>query len=437
MSKFIPRFDDLTKQSGIMLLATAVVNISLLFFHMYMSRMLGPADFGILASFLSIYFIVALPVNTIQTVMAKYVSRLKTRQQLEKIGFLYLRFLKKLLPYGLLGLTVFVLGTGYLASFLRIPSRGPLILLGTLLFLSLILPTARGTLQGLQRFTHLGANMSLEGISRFLLSSSMVYLGMGVAGAVGGMGLAVLVALLGALVPLRFLFASRVSSPPKSPRDDLESGEVHAFFWLVGLSLLCFAFLANIDLIMVKHFFDPLRAGYYSVLSVIGRGFLSVGMAISLVLFPKVTEQHELKADAFSILTRSLLVSLLLFGLGILICFLSSRTVVMTVFGPEYQAVSPLLKLFAPAITPLGLTFILVNYNLARHRTGFIWALVAGAVVYTALLVLFHSSLKQVVYILGSCSVFTFLLSLGVTLFQERHLNRKEPSKEVLICGGE
>ncbi len=420
-----PKSDSLIKHSGIMLLATLVTNTSLLFFHMYMSRMLGPADFGILASFLSICFIVALPVSTIQTVMAKYVSRLKTHQQHREIGFLYLRFLKKLLPYGLLGLAVFILSSGYIASFLQIPSRIPLILLGTVLFLSVIVPTARGTLQGLQRFGHLGANMSLEGILRFLLSFSLVYLGMGVAGAVGGMALAAVAAFLVALIPLRFLFRAGFSPSHKVLKDAVESGEIYTFFWMVGLSLLCFAFLANIDLILVKHFFDPFEAGHYSALSVIGRGFLSVAMAIALTLFPKVAEQHERKLDPFSILTRSLLVSMVLFGSGILVCFLFPRIVIRTIYGPQYEVISPLLRMFAVAITPLGLTYILVNYNLARHRTSSIWILMVGAAVYTALLALFHSSLKQVVFILGGSSFFIFLLSLGMTLFQERCLSRQ------------
>ncbi len=409
----IPKVDSLIKHSGIMLIAMAITNIALLFFHIYMSRTLGPAGFGILASFLSICFIIELPISTIQTVVTKYVSNFKIHNQYGLIRLLFFRSLRKLLPYGGLGLIVFFLSSGYVSAFLKIPSRTPVIILGIVLFLLLIIPVPRGTLQGLQKFGYLGASLSIDATLRLLFGFSLVTLGMGINGALGGIALAIGVALLAAFVPLGSLFKQQRSTERK-----VNSSEIYAFFWPVSLALLFFAIMTNLDVIVVKHFFNPQTAGHYAVLSIVGRGFLSVALAVSMAMFPRVSELHELNQDSSLTLKQSLFICVFLFALGILICLLFPQFIILTLFGRKYLIISSLLGLFGIAITPLALTNILINYYLARHSTNFLYLLFAGVVLYLTLLTLFHSSLRQVILVLGTSGSSIFLLNLGLFLFQ-------------------
>ena len=415
----IPKVDSLIKDSGTMLIAMAIANISLLFFHIYMSRTLGPAGFGILASFLSICFIIELPISTIQTVVAKYVSSFKVHNQYGMIRLLFFRSLQKLLPYSGLGLIVFFLSSGYVSSFLKIPSRTPVIFLGIVFFLLLIIPVVRGTLQGLQKFGYLGTNLSIDATLRLLFGFYLVNLGMGVNGALGGIALAIGVAFLAAFMPLRFLFKQR-----RSTESEINSSEIYAFFWPVSLALLFFAILTNVDILVVKHFFSPLEAGYYSVLSIVGRGFLTSALAVSMVMFPKVSELETQKKDSSSILKNSLLICVLLCSVGILTCFFFPRFIIVTVFGSKYLNISSLLRVFGIAISPLVLVHLLINYNLARHRTNFLYVLVFGVVFYVILLSLFHSSLKQVVRILGSVGTITLILNICLLVCQDEKIVR-------------
>jgi len=415
----IPKVDSLIKHSGTMLIAMAIANISLLFFHIYMSRTLGPAGFGILASFLSICFIIELPISAIQTVVAKYVSNFKIHNQYGMIRLLFFRSLQKLLHYSVLGLIVFFLSSGYVSAFLKIPSRTPVIFLGIVLFLLLIIPVPRGTLQGLQKFGYLGTNLSIDATLRLLFGFYLVNLGMGVNGALGGIALAVGVAFLAAFMPLRFLFKER-----RSTESEINSSEIYAFFWPVSLALLSFAILTNVDVIVVKHFFSPLEAGYYAVLSIVGRGFLTFALAVSMVMFPKVSELETQKKDSSSIFKKSLLICVFLCGVGTLICFFFPRLIIVTVFGSEYLNISSLLRVFGIAISPLVLVHLLINYNLARYRTKFLYVLVFGVVFYVILLSLFHSSLKQVVLILGSVGTLTLILNIGLVVCQDKKIVR-------------
>lgn len=418
--------DGLVKHTSIMVMSTIIANISLLFFHAYMSRVLSPASFGILVTFLAICFIVGLPVASIQTVVAKYVSNFKVNNQWEKIGYLFRDSLKKMSLYGGLGLGLFILASAKIGSFLQIEARRPVIILGVVLFLSLFLPIVRGALQGLQKFGHLGTSVLFEGISRLLLGVLLVYLGLGVNGAVGGMGLGYLLVVLVAFIPLGSLLKRE-----KSIEGRINSSEIYAYFWPVSLAFLCFVLLANMDIIFVKHFFNPTEAGYYSVLSVVGRGFLTLALAVSMVMFPKVSELEIQRKEPASILKKSLVIGVLLCSIGILACFFFPRFIIVTVFGSKYLSISSLLRVFGIAISPLVMVHVLINYNLARHRNGFLYVLVFGVVLYMIMLSLFHRSLEQVVLVLGGVGCLVLVVNVALVFFPLSRTGRERRCGEL------
>lgn len=413
--------DSLVKHAGIMLIATGLANVGEILFHIFIGRTFDPANFGIVVSLLSIGFIVSLPVTTIQTVIAKYVSQFKVNHEEMKIVSLFVHSLRKVVIYGLLGLAIFILASGYLGLFLRIPTRTPVIITGIALFLVLILPVAQGTLQGLQRFGCLATSIGLGGIIRFVSAFFLVYAGMGINGAMGGVVLGVFAAFLPAFLPLKPLLRKQLST-----HTGLDSVDVYNYLWPVFLALLCFAILTSVDLILVKHFFEPLQAGYYSILSLVGRGFVSIAMAVSLAMFPQVSELHEQNKNPYLTLKKSLLICSLLFGLAILIFIIFPQFFIRAVFGKKYLAVSPLLRIFSIAVIPLALTNVLINYRLARRDVNFAYYLILGVIFYIAMLVLFHNSLLQVVVIVGITGSLVFALNIGFILLQNRRETRTD-----------
>ena len=400
--------DDLIKDSSIMLVSMLVSNLCFFIFHVYMSRSLGPGSYGIVVSFLSISFIVSLPATTIQTVVAKYASNFKVGNQFKKIDFLYHASLRKVGICGLVGLGIFSLASSYVKSFLHVPSILPVLVLGLALFLSLIVPVGRGILQGLQRFGYLGTNLSAEAIFRLVFGFVLVWVGMGVLGATGGIALGFLMAFLLAFLPLRLFLGKRSLSEVK-----LDSREIHGYFVPVFLALLCFAILTNLDVILVKHFFSSTEAGHYSVLAVTGRALLSVALALSMAMFPKVSQLHLREENPSSTLRKSLLICFLACIAGILICFAVPDFIIVTIFGQEYLPISSLLRIFPVAITPLVLSNTLIHYHLARHSTGFLYPLVFGAGLYPVMLAFFHSSLEQIVLVLGGVGCLVFIMNLA------------------------
>jgi O-antigen/teichoic acid export membrane protein len=74
----IKRFfsSQLISGSLVMTLGTAVAGVFNYLYHLFMGRMLGPVDYGILASLISLAYLLSVPTATLNLVIVKFVSAL-------------------------------------------------------------------------------------------------------------------------------------------------------------------------------------------------------------------------------------------------------------------------------------------------------------------------------------------------------------------------
>lgn len=407
--------DRLVRDATILFILTMLANVCDYLFQVSVSRRLGPAQYGIFVSLTGLFLIVSVPSGTLQTAITKFVSSYKATNQDSKIAYLFFNAIKKMSFVGFIILLLFLLGSGCISSFLRISSSLPVIIVGVSLGFSLVMPVVWGTLQGLQKFTHLGENLFLNSFSRLMLGFFLVCMGLGVSGALGALVLAWVIAFFAALFPLRpYLFS------PEHVGVDSEVNfiEVYRYSLPTLVALLCFTILRNMDVILVKHFFSPLDAGFYSAVAVVGRVFFALPATIAGVMFPKVSELHAQNSESRTLLKKCLVLSLLLLGVGALGCLLFPRFVILALFGSSYLPTEPLVRVFGVVITPLVLSGVLISYNLARHEMKFIYLLLLGTVGQAVLLVLFHDSLWQVIFILGLTGSLLFFF-LQYSIFSE------------------
>lgn len=408
------RRDALVRDAAILFILSMLANVCDYLFQVSVSRRLGPAQYGIFVSLTGLFFIVSVPSGTLQTAITKFVSSYKATNQDSKIAYLFFNAIKKLSFVGFIILLLFLLGSGHISSFLRIPSSLPVIIVGVSLGLSLVMPVVWGTLQGLQKFTHLGGNLFLNSFSRLVMGLLLVCLGLGVSGALGALILAWVIAFFAALFPLR----PHLFSPEHLVDSEVNFVEVYRYSLPTLVALLCFTVLRNMDVIFVKHFFSPLDAGFYSAVAVVGRVFFALPATIAGVMFPRVSELHAQNSESRTLLKKCLVLSLLLLGVGALGCLLFPRFVILALFGSSYLPTEPLVRVFGVAITPLVLSGILISYNLARREMKFIYLLLLGTAGQAVLLVLFHDSLWQVIFILGLTGSLLFFF-LQYSIFSE------------------
>ena len=76
------------KDNIVLLIGMTILNVLAFLFHFYMGRKLGPADYGILGTILSLVYLLGISFNTIQTSIAKFVSKFKTKKEYSKVSYL-------------------------------------------------------------------------------------------------------------------------------------------------------------------------------------------------------------------------------------------------------------------------------------------------------------------------------------------------------------
>ncbi len=391
----------LAKHSSIIFSATIVANLFAYLFHVYMGRSLGAAEYGILGSLLAAFYILSIPLRAISTVVTKFVSEFKAREEYGKVASLLFSGMRKLSRYAILIFIGLSLGSWLIADFLRIPSPLPVILTGLLLALAVALSVPRGVLRGLQKFGQLGLNVSLEALIRLLLGFLLVSLGLGINGAILAYGLGYLAAIVLVLMPLRFLFQVR--------NEPIDVSSIYKFSLPALTISICLAVMTNVDLIFVKHFFTSKEAGIYTVVSVLGKVIFFVSSAFTIPMFPLVSALHTRGENTLLILKKSLFYVISFSGIVIAAYWLSSSFIVHTLYGRAYSAAVPLLGAMGIAMGLIALVIVYTTYLLALKDMRFIKVLLGCTFLQVILLSLFHHTLLQVIQVL--------ILTNGLTLF--------------------
>lgn len=403
--------DDLVKHGGIMLFATGASFLFGYLFHSYMGRNLGPEEYGILDSLLSVFYIFLIPISTVQAVIAKFSSNYISTNRPDCIRLLMFEGFKRLLVLGFLIFILLSILSPVISDFLKMPSVFPVILLGIAVLLSLILPVSRGVLQGIQKFNHLGLNISLEKF--IVLIAGIMLIGSGVNGAIFSIVISLFFVILISFLPLHFL-------KQKKSNRKLEKGVMVKYSVPVFLSLSAIVIMANIDMIVVKHYFDPVQAGGYASINIMGKVLFFLSFNIANVIYPKASLLFIQKKDSVFLLKKGLLYMGAISFSTVLMYTLFPEQIMNMVFGAQYLGFISLLAPYAFAMGILAFGVVIVHYNLSTMNFIRIRPLILSMSLEMMLLAFFHDSLVQVISgVLVGSLVLLILINIGSKNFDK------------------
>lgn len=410
--RLLERNDALLKHGIIVLTASALGSVLNYLYQLFMGRMLGPEQYGIFGALISLTYIFTVPAQTIQVSTMKSVSKLQAIGRDEDVGFFIRHMAKRVCVAGLVGMAAVFAASGLIADFLRIPSVVPVMVLGIAFFFQLFGPAFSGSLQGLQKFVRLGVSGIAGAGSKLVFGLALVGLGFGVGGALAGL---VIGALVSILLGVYFLRDVLTSPPSSKAMPGISSYSAYTF-----LAFLFIALFYNVDVILVKRFFDPAQAGYYVAASTLARAIFFGSVAIAGAMFPKVSASHENGNGAVTgrLLKDALIYTGLIAGLGALLLNLFPGFAVSRLYGVAYNESIKLVGLFSIGMLFFSLVYVLVFYQLALGRKRFLPLLAIGAVAEVVGIVLFHGSLWTVV------TIFTMVMALiflGMLILVARH----------------
>ena len=399
--------DGLIRGSLVMFIMLGIFNILNYVFQMSMARLLGPADYGILAVLMSIVYIFGIPSEAIQTVITRYTSKLGIKKENGKIKDILYRSLKKVFFFSFIAFIVFTILSLFLSKMLKI-DFWLLALTGLFIFYVFGVPVMRGVLQGKKRFLDLGFNMAVESFGKVIFSILLVLLGWKVYGAITGLVVGGIAALL-----LAFLSVKDVISSKTKRNSDLSGVYRYNFPVLIGITSIVLIY--SLDVILARIFFSPELAGKYAFVSLIGKVVLFSSFAISKAMFPIASENFERGKKTRSILKKSIFLVLLISIVMLFLCLLIPEEVirVISLGSLQYIGASGILFFVSLAFSFTALTNVIINYALSINRIRqSSLTLLAFVILEVVLLSVFNSNLREFVISLLVVNFLMFIYSL-------------------------
>lgn len=416
MIKYLRNPGTFEKNIILVFLASSLANFLNLLYQLLIAHRLSPADFANFNALLSIFAVISTPLGTIQTATTKYVAEFNAVGKINTPQTLLSYLLKKTLIFALLTFVIFYFTSFYIIDKLKISTVSSGYILAVMLALSWLMPVFGGGLQGLELFKWSSGIGVATGLLKLGVALLFLQIGWGFSGALGAFLAANLAVILLSYFPLRHYLSFNAA------QEKINSGEFIIYMAPLAVSLFCFAVLISSDMLLVKYFFTPQESGIYSIAQIAGKVFLFLPGAISVVMFPRTTGLNAQNLDTRATLKKSLLYAGILCLAASLFYNLFPGLVLKILTGKAMPESILLGRLFSISMVFFALMYIFVVYFLSLKDFRFIKYLVAFTTLQCLAIILFHSSLLQVQFILCINSIILFCIHALLLVCQDRRV---------------
>lgn len=398
--------DKFLKNNVLMFFSTSIVSLANLFYQVLVVRNLSVTGYGMFNSLLSTFVIFSLPLMSLSTMIAKFVSHYNNIGQRKTADFLLSRLLRHMFFIALSFLAAYLILAPVIKGYLHLDSIVPVYFLGGMLFTTILLTVMLGGLQGFERFVWFSASSMVSGVLKLVLAFLFIRIGWDLLGALGAYLVAVVIGLLVTFFPLKKILYLNEKAM------DINLKEKYRFVIPSIITFGCIALLTNVDVILVKHLFPDLKAGYYSVAQLIGKIVLYIPSAIYIVILPRTSGLNAQQKDPKVVLIKALKYTaiLCLFVLGFYNIFPEFILGILT--GKVNSEIIFLGRLFSITMPFFALLVVLLLYQLSVSKFMFLKSLVLFSLLQILVISLFHISLTQVLLTLLANSIILFSLNL-------------------------
>jgi len=399
------------KTKGLLYSSTLIVTIGILtgsFFsyvlQFVLGRLLSIGDYGTFNALLSLTYLVSVPAGVFGTSIIKVTSELLAKKRFDKLTTLFwkLNFYSLLIGFVLFVIVYFLRVS--IASYLNITEIHLILPFAIFLGLSYLNIIPSSYLQGLLRFKAFSFYVIFTAFFRMLIPVVLVYLGFKVSGIFYGFSIVMLLA-----VSMSYFLLK------KNLRvfENLDIKENYKRLLLFSSSVLFINFglmlLNNLDMIIVKKFFDDTTAGYYAGTVTLGKIFLFGAGTVATVMFPQISNLYSQKSKLlyprfkkFCYMQFSLVV------LGIIVFFVFPKLLTLLFFGERFIHSVTLLPKFSIFIALYILINFMVLFFMAIEKTKVFLFLIPTVVLQYLLFTMFNNSIEMIINI----NIFVSLLLL-------------------------
>jgi len=395
------------RSTFILMVAMAVSNLFNYLYQVFMGRFLTPREYGELLALLSLLYVVSVLFDTINASATKLSALYGKNRELVSRGSVLILVAGSLLYFFLLLLSVPI------SRFLNIQklSYFPLVFLSVPL--GMLLSFYQGILRGLQKFGNFAITLSSWAIFKFVVGVVLVLRGLGVMGGILGFPIASL-----STIFLTLVFIGRKSEAGGiESANSLNLGNFLRYSKFTFLTMLSYASLWNLDVVLVKHYFPPAVAGQYSAISVVGRIVLFSTMAVGLVVLPKAARSGK----NWKMLLKALEFTLIVSGMILVLYYLVPEFILNLLYGSKYINLTPYIWKYGLAMSFLGMVNVMMNYGLATDNFKIVYCLIFGVFMEILGIVLYHGSIEAVINVVV-CVTFTVFVLMFTSLWRDEKL---------------
>ena len=391
--------------SAIMLLSSVFVGVMNLIYNFAVAHQLGADKFGHASVVYTVLMLLSSVTLSFQLMCSKFVAR--SDSQSERIAIYKLLHRRSWMGGLSVGLLLFI-SSSAVAHYLNLPS--PLLVrvlaLGTVFYVPL--GTRRGFMQGTYDFVPLALNFALEVVIKLIGAVVLISAGYGVEGVVGAISASVIVAYFVAL-PRKHHFGEVKQA---TLRAGMEEG-VQALTFFIGQVII-----NNLDIVLVKHFFDATQAGVYAAIALIGRVVYMLSWSVVSSMFPFSAGVRSGERDGRTVLTTALLLAAGISTLFIFGAWLTPPQLWHILLGSGFPAegrhfYSSLLVLYAVTTSIYALSVVLMTYEISRKIGNVSWLQLGFSAAIIVGIYLFHDTLQSVIVVqLVLMMILLFVVSL-------------------------
>lgn len=410
--------DRLLRHSLLLLGASQLGNLAAILYQVFLMRRLPPAEYGIWATLLGMIVIASIPLEALRTAMAHYAARYCQAGGHGRVRGLAAGWGKIIAVAALAVLVLAAAGRGWLADFFRLPAPGILLMAGAVMAGTLFMPLLAGALQGVQAFGWWALSGQSWGVVRLAAGAGLVlWVQTSAMMALLGQGLGVLACLAIGSVGLHLALRGK---PDAAPAETLTGGG--SYFLKSLLILAGYAVLANADICIVKHYFSPEETGGFARAATIGRGIVFLAMPVAAAMFPKVVSEGGVSGGNRRVLWRALGFAAGLIAAACIGASLLAGPIWQLFVGRRAEAAElALLRMLLWAMAPIGLTFIMLNFELAQRRFRWAWAVVFCSAAYLAGAMAWHQTTARIVAVMACVNVLALVfLAIGMPWRESR-----------------
>ncbi|MEK7533162.1 MAG: hypothetical protein AAB542_01900 [Patescibacteria group bacterium] len=394
----------LARGSAVVLIGSMAANVGAYFYHVVVGRLLGPEQYGELASLYSLSYLLNVPSLVIQTVIAKYVSAYKAKKENGKAKELVITATQSM-GYWMIAILILTVPLyRFFVQYLHVTNYWSVVyvFIGSgIVFLGTVIT---GTLQGYQQFTELMVFSNIGVVLRLI--GGFIGASYSVAATAFANALTAFIAYVLSFIPLRFLRASTRQKTGLTKRD-IGTFAVPSLLCILGITSLY-----NTDIMLVKHYFSSYEAGMYAALSMMGKVIFFASSSFSYVLFPVVAERSHVGGRSDRLVYISL-AAVACISLGITVGYYIFPSVALgLLFGSSYAGASGYLGLFGIFISFFSLSNILSTTLLGMGNKSVWMFTVSFSLLQILGIMAVHDSLRSVLYLNIGVSTALFMMLL-------------------------